>query len=119
MNDLQWTTAGYNHSDVLAKELGYTPVYLHYNTGLHTSINGQQFAVQLAQLLNAWPQPVEELSLLTHSMGGLVSRSACHAAEQPGMAWRNKLKNIVFLGTPHHGDPAFCRNWPDPQQWHH
>lgn len=38
-------------------------------------------------------------------MGGLVSRSACHAAEQAGMAWRSKLKNIVFLGTPHHGAP--------------
>ena len=105
MNDLQWTTSGYNHADVLANELGYTPVYLHYNTGLHTSINGQQFAALLEQLLDAWPQPVEELTLLAHSMGGLVSRSACHLAEQTNMAWRSKLKNIVFLGTPHHGAP--------------
>ena len=105
MNDLQWTTAGYNHADVLAKGLGYTPVYLHYNTGLHTSINGQQFSVLLEQLLNAWPQPVDDLTLLAHSMGGLVSRSACHLAEQTNMAWRSKLKNIVFLGTPHHGAP--------------
>ena len=111
MNDLQWTTGGkndaqYNHADVLAKNLGYTPIYLHYNTGLHTSINGQQFANLLEQLLTAWPQqPVEELCLLVHSMGGLVSRSACHAAEQAQMAWRSKLKNMVFLGTPHHGAP--------------
>ena len=105
MNDLQWTSSQYNHADVLAKELGYTPVYLHYNTGLHTSINGQQFADLLEELLNSWPQPVEELSLLVHSMGGLVSRSACHAAEQRNMTWRGKLKNIVFLGTPHHGAP--------------
>ena len=103
MNDLQWTAGGYNHADVLAKALGYTPVYLHYNTGLHTSINGQQFAGLLEQLVKAWPQPVIEVSLLVHSMGGLVSRSACHAAEQTDMAWRSKLKNIVFLGTPHHG----------------
>ncbi len=119
MNDLQWTTggkneAGYNHADVLTKELGYTPVYLHYNTGLHTSLNGQQFAGLLEQLLKAWPQPVIELSLLVHSMGGLVSRSACHAAEQSGMAWRSKLKNIVFLGTPHHGAPLErVGNWID------
>ena len=114
MNDLQWTTAGYNHADVLAKELGYTPVYLHYNTGLHTSINGQQFAALLTQLLDAWPQPVEHLTLLAHSMGGLVSRSACHVAEQANMAWRNKLKNIVFLGTPHHGAPLErVGNWID------
>ena len=114
MNDLQWTTGGYNHADVLAKELGYTPVYLHYNTGLHTSINGQQFAALLEQLVSAWPQPVEDLTLLAHSMGGLVSRSACHVAEQSGMAWRKHLKNIVFLGTPHHGAPLErVGNWID------
>jgi pimeloyl-ACP methyl ester carboxylesterase len=114
MNDLQWTTGGYNHADALAKELGYTPVYLHYNTGLHTSVNGQQLADVLEALLKAWPQPVEELSLLAHSMGGLVSRSACHTAEQTGMAWRSKLKNIVFLGTPHHGAPLErVGNWID------
>ena len=108
MNDLQWTTGGYNHADALAKELGYTPIYLHYNTGLHTSINGQQFAALLEQLFDAWPQPVEELTLLAHSMGGLVARSACHHAEQTRPAtplWRKQLKNLVFLGTPHHGAP--------------
>ena len=119
MNDLQWTTggkndAGYNHADVLAKQLGYTPIYLHYNTGLHTSVNGQQFAGLLDELLKTWPQPVNELTLLVHSMGGLVSRSACHVAEQTGMAWRSKLKNIVFLGTPHHGAPLErIGNWLD------
>ena len=119
MNDLQWTTGGnsdarYNHGDVLAKALGYTPVYLHYNTGLHTSINGQQFAALLEQLVSAWPCPVEDLTLLAHSMGGLVSRSACNVAEQTNMAWRSKLKNIVFLGTPHHGAPLErVGNWID------
>ncbi len=119
MNDLQWTTGGkteptYNHADVVAKTLGYTPVYLHYNTGLHTSVNGQQFAAMLEQLVSAWPQPVEDLTLLTHSMGGLVSRSACHIAEQSDMAWRKKLRNIVFLGTPHHGAPMErVGNWID------
>jgi PGAP1-like protein len=119
MNDLQWTTRGkndapYNHADVLAKALGYTPIYLHYNTGLPTSVNGQQFANLLEDLLQAWPQPVEELSFLAHSMGGLVSRSAVHLAEQAGMAWRSRLKNIVFLGTPHHGAPLErVGNWID------
>ena len=118
MNDLQWTSGfdsqAYNHADVLAKALGYTPVYLHYNTGLHTSINGQQFAGLLEQLVNEWPQPVEELALLAHSMGGLVSRSACQVADQSDMAWRRKLKNIVFLGTPHHGAPLErVGNWID------
>ena len=118
MNDLQWTSGSdsqaYNHADLLAKALGYTPVYLHYNTGLHTSINGQQFAKVLEQLVNAWPLPIEELTLLAHSMGGLVSRSACHTAEAAKMNWRTQLKNIVFLGTPHHGAPLErVGNWID------
>jgi pimeloyl-ACP methyl ester carboxylesterase len=122
MNDLQWglnEKGGKNgmassHPDVLARELGYTPVYLHYNSGLHTSVNGQQLAALLEQLLQAWPQPVEELSLLVHSMGGLVARSACSHAEKSGQLWRKQLKNIVFLGTPHHGAPLEqVGNWID------
>ncbi|MES2511080.1 MAG: alpha/beta hydrolase [Pseudomonadota bacterium] len=120
MNDLQWTSGGHNHGSELASALGYTPVYLHYNTGLHVSDNGKLFADVLERLVEAWPQPVDEITLLTHSMGGLVSRSACHHAEsaakaEPGrMAWRQKLKNIVFLGTPHHGAPLErVGNWVD------
>ena len=119
MNDLQWGSTGKDgstssHVDVLAREMGYTPVYLHYNTGLHTSVNGQQLASLLEQLLQAWPQPVQDLSLLVHSMGGLVARSACKHAEKAGQAWRKQLKNIVFLGTPHHGAPLEqVGNWID------
>ena len=119
MNDLQWTTTAkdgttVSHADVLARELGYTPVYLHYNSGLHTSVNGQQFAALLEQLVQAWPQPVEELSLLAHSMGGLVARSACSHAEKTGQAWRKQVKSLVFLGTPHHGAPLEqVGNWID------
>lgn len=109
MNDLQWhseSPAGsHDHGEQLAQALGYTPLYLHYNTGLHTSDNGQQLAALLEQLLDAWPQPVQELSLLVHSMGGLVARSACHSAASMGQRWPEKLKHLVFLGTPHHGAP--------------
>jgi hypothetical protein len=49
--------------------------------------------------------PVKELDLLGVSMGGLVSRSACHAAENGNLRWRSKLRKLVTLGTPHHGSP--------------
>ncbi|MGA8784076.1 MAG: alpha/beta hydrolase [Polaromonas sp.] len=113
MNDLQWRGHGasgalhpaHDHGLQLANELGYTPVYLHYNSGLHTSVNGRQLAVLLEQLLQAWPQAVQELTLLTHSMGGLLARSACQQAAQAGHAWPAQLKRLVFMGTPHHGAP--------------
>ena len=109
MNDLQWRPAvpggHHDHGEILARALGYTPVYLRYNTGLHTSINGQQLAALLEQLTGAWPVPITDLSLLVHSMGGLVARSACENARTAGLGWRANLKHLVFLGTPHHGAP--------------
>jgi pimeloyl-ACP methyl ester carboxylesterase len=109
MNDLQWTAkhAGQpvNHADTLASALGYTPVYVRYNTGLHVSENGHLLAHHLQDLVAHWPVPVTELSVLAHSMGGLVTRSAVQTAQENGWQWPNHLKNIVFLGTPHHGAP--------------
>jgi PGAP1-like protein len=119
MNDLQWTGKAadghpHNHGETLARALGYTPLYLHYNTGLHTSINGQQLSALLEQLVRVWPVPISDLSLLVHSMGGLVARSACEQARLSGLGWRAQLKNMVFLGTPHHGAPLErVGNWVD------
>ncbi|MEO6417836.1 MAG: alpha/beta fold hydrolase, partial [Polyangiaceae bacterium] len=103
MNEQQWTRLGHDHGAALARDLGYTPVYLRYNSGLHISTNGRAFSELLETLLRDWPEPVDELVLVGHSMGGLVARSACHAGEKS--AWRKKLTTLVCLGTPHHGAP--------------
>ncbi|HET9701088.1 MAG TPA: alpha/beta hydrolase, partial [Burkholderiales bacterium] len=78
MNDLQWCREGHDHGAALARDLGYTPVYLHYNSGRHVSTNGRAFADALEEMVREWPAPVDELTILCHSMGGLVARSACH-----------------------------------------
>ena len=108
MNDLQWLYHGHDHGARLAEAMGYTPVYLRYNTGQHTSTNGAELSALLTSLVASWPVPVTELSILAHSMGGLVARSACHqAAQAPASAsgWLPLLRHLVFLGTPHHGAP--------------
>jgi pimeloyl-ACP methyl ester carboxylesterase len=105
MSDLAWRRNGDDVGAALARDRGLCPVYLHYNAGLHISTNGRAFAELLEQLFAAWPCPVEKLVLVAHSMGGLVSRSACHAGEVAGHRWRRALDAIVFLGTPHHGAP--------------
>ncbi len=105
MHDGQWHRAGHDHGLHLAQALGATPVYLRYNTGLHTSVNGRELAVLLDQLAAAWPVPLERISIIGHSMGGLVARSALEVARQAGMDWPGSLRDLVFLGTPHHGAP--------------
>ena len=53
-----------------------------------------------------WPVAVEEVALVGHSMGGLVSRSAAHiAALEDGMAWVEHVRKVVSLGSPHMGAP--------------
>jgi len=105
MNDLQWNRGGHDHGAVLARDLGYTPLYLHYNSGLHTSTNGRELAGLLEALLEQWHVPVEELVVVAHSMGGLVARSALHYGGAAGHEWPQRLRRLVFLGTPHHGAP--------------
>ena len=70
----------------LARDLGLTPVYVRYNSGRHISENGRSLADLLEQLVAAWPVPVEEVALVGHSMGGLVSRSARTSRSSTG--WR-------------------------------
>jgi pimeloyl-ACP methyl ester carboxylesterase len=105
MSDRRWRRGGHDRGAALARALQYAPVYLHYNSGRHVSTNGGDFAVKLEEFVDAWPVPVDEIVIVAHSMGGLVSRSACHAAEIAKLAWRQRLRAIVFLGTPHHGAP--------------
>ncbi|MBI5119179.1 alpha/beta hydrolase [Candidatus Poribacteria bacterium] len=105
MNDLQWRRKGHDHGAALAADAGFTQVYLHYNSGLHISTNGRAFADLIEALLEVWPAPVEELVIIGHSMGGLVSRSACHYGKAAGHNWLRRLRKIIFLGAPHHGAP--------------
>jgi pimeloyl-ACP methyl ester carboxylesterase len=105
MSDLQWTRCDHDHAAALARDFGFTPVYLSYNSGLHISTNGRALAESLEALITQWPTPIEDLAIIGHSMGGLVARSACHYAEEADFLWRRKLNKLIFLGTPHHGAP--------------
>ena len=102
MNDLQWNRQGHDHGAALARDLGFAPVYAHYNTGLHISENGRKLSDLLETIIDQSPKPIE-LFIIAHSMGGLVSRSAFHYGKTSGHTWLNHLRKLVFLGTPHHG----------------
>lgn len=110
MSDHHWTPAAEcaqqtNLPRAVFENAGYLPLHLNYNTGRHISDNGQDFAVKLEALIQAWPGPVDELVLIGHSMGGLVARSACHQAEVLGHDWVTRTRRLITLGSPHHGAP--------------
>ncbi|MCB1703035.1 MAG: hypothetical protein KDI14_19660 [Halioglobus sp.] len=106
LSELSWSRKGQpSIGDRLRDDLGYTPLYLRYNTGRHISTNGQQFTRMLQALCSSWPVPVESVSLIGHSMGGLVIRSACWYARHNEADWLRQLRRVVCLGTPHHGAP--------------
>ena len=105
MNDLQWRRQGQDIGAALARDFGYTPICLHYNTGLHISTNGRSLARLLEQLVSEWPVDIEDLTIVAHSMGGLVARSAHFYGAQAGLGWPGRVRRIFFLGTPHHGAP--------------
>ncbi len=120
MNDLQWNhelrdhSASHDHGAALARDLGYTAIYLHYNSGLHIATNGEEFAQVLENLVQQWPVPITEVVIIGHSMGGLVARSACTHAKVAKHVWLKRVKKLIFLGTPHHGAPLErAGNWLD------
>jgi len=98
----------------LARDLAYTPVYLHYNTGLHISTNGRAFAEQLETLLRLWPVPVTKLVLIgpQHGRARRPQRLPLRRAGRRRMAAADR--QLVFLGTRINGAPLERGgNWVD------
>ncbi|CAM3709618.1 alpha/beta hydrolase [Tsukamurella strandjordii] len=89
----------------LAIDLDATPVYVRYNSGRHISDTGADLATLLERLHAMWPVPITDITVIGHSMGGLVARSAAHLAQQAGMRWVRTVSATVSLGTPHLGAP--------------
>ncbi len=91
------------YGERLRDDLGFTTVYIRYNTGLHVSDNGRALAGLLDELVEAWPVEMADLVLIGHSMGGLVARSACHYGERDERGWTKVVRHVFCLGTPHLG----------------
>jgi pimeloyl-ACP methyl ester carboxylesterase len=89
----------------LAADPTLTPVMIRYNSGRHISENGADMALLVDQLWRSWPTPVESISLVGHSMGGLVIRSACHVGQAAHQTWVDTVDKVITVGTPHLGAP--------------
>jgi triacylglycerol lipase len=96
---------GSDYGSLLARDAGVTPFYVRYNTGAPIADNGAALSAMLAALVAAYPAPIDELILIGYSMGGLVVRSACHAASLEGREWLPLVRRALYVGTPHRGAP--------------
>ncbi|MEO8756095.1 MAG: alpha/beta fold hydrolase [Casimicrobiaceae bacterium] len=107
-NESVWTfpgsaAPGTSYGSRLQRDLGYTPFYVRYNTGLPIQENGAHLSRLLHDLAAAYPTPIVDIALVGHSMGGLLMRSACDSARTEAGNWLGSVKRAVYIGTPHDG----------------
>ena len=106
-NDESWSngakTVGTTYAERIAAETDGTPVMVRYNTGLHISENGKHLDALIQQLVASWPVDVTRITLVGHSMGGLVARAATNHATAAGETWQHLVRDVICLGTPHAG----------------
>jgi pimeloyl-ACP methyl ester carboxylesterase len=103
--DRVWENARTCYAEKLHEDLGYTPLFVRYNTGRHVCESGQALAELIDQVCEHYPRAIEEIVLVGHSMGGLVVRSAAHSASVSEAAWLNGLRHVFCIGSPHLGAP--------------
>ena len=81
----------------LEAELGYTPLYVRYNSGLPVEDSAVELAALLQRLTAAWPVRVEQVVLIGHGIGGALAARACDAGE--GSDWERRVAEILTLGS--------------------
>lgn len=124
-NDESWRLGAARrptYADRILAETDATPVAVRYNSGLHVSENGRHLAELLGDLVDHWPVAVDRITLVGHSMGGLVVRAATNHALVDGHRWVDRVTDVVCLGTPHAGSALekaahlgsrLLRFWPE------
>lgn len=61
-------------------------------------------ANRLDEASRVWDLP-DEITIVAHSMGGLVSRRLLEGGDYIGRSWFSRIKRLITLGTPHFGTP--------------
>ncbi len=82
-----------------------TPVLVRYRSGSHIATSGRQLCALIEASVADWPVPVTSISLVGHSMGGLVIRGACEVAVDEATTWLPLVTDVVTVASPHLGSP--------------
>lgn len=104
--ELGWLgSAGeFDYGQQLFLDFSIRPLYVRYNSGLAIHDNGGELSRLLAGLLLK-NKTLRTLTLIGHSMGGLVIHSAIFDAQVRSLPWAKKVRRVFLLGTPHAGAP--------------
>lgn len=102
LSDREWQGEQHNAFVAELRAAGLSVAWLRYNTGRPIHENG----IALAGLLERTGLGKDtQLTLIGHSMGGLVIRAATHHARRHNQRWLQRLRHAAYLGSPHHGSP--------------
>ncbi len=93
------------YGSLLRDEQGWTPLYLHYNTGLHISENGRLLA-GLPRIAGRQMAGAGHRDRPGRALDGRPDRPLRRApGRRHDLVWVKPLRHIVGLGTPHLGAP--------------
>lgn len=85
----------------LFDSMGYYPVFLRFNPGMHVSTNGQE----LAKILNIFNRYTKgkTLHILAYSQGGLIIRSALYYGKLWREPWVRSIGKTMLVSSPDGG----------------
>lgn len=103
LTEREWQSPEHHQFVEELRAQGLAVAWLRYNTGRPIHENGRELAEMLESGFGDKRAPA--ITLIGHSMGGLVIRSASHQAEQANRMWIRHLARAAYLGSPHQGAP--------------
>jgi pimeloyl-ACP methyl ester carboxylesterase len=95
-----WGAPGLSYGELLRRELGFTPLALHYNSGRPIGANATELSCLLDDLATNWPGWVEEIVLVGHSAGAAVAHGALRHGWLTGAGWVARVSHLFSLGSP-------------------
>jgi pimeloyl-ACP methyl ester carboxylesterase len=99
-SEAHWGAPNVSYGQLLRRDRGYTPLYVHYNSGRKIADNAAELSALLAAVAANWPVPLTEIVLVGHSAGGVVAREAVRAGIRHSEPWAAITADVVSLGVP-------------------